>query len=382
MFRGHVQGLLTGRDSWAYNDSAAELRTNVSKTIGAYNEQVATGLRSMDPTKVSWTDSLKSLFDKGALIEESSEETRTCAYRPFNKRHLTGVRQLIHRPAILKRYFPDPTVENHGFYVVGGGNDKPFSVLAVSEIPDLSFWGSGQGQFFPRYSYSTPSSVDSDVLFTAAGPARLDNITDTGLTEYREAYGAAVTKDDLYFYAYGLLHSPEYRERFAADLKKLLPRIPQVSGADRFRAFAEAGKELSDLHIGYEGLEPYPLSEVAAGLTVEQDDYARYAVTKMKYAGKAGAWDKTRIIYNEHITLEGIPEDAQDYVLGSRSAIDWIIERYQIKTDKNSGIVNDPNAWSREHEQPRYIIDLIGRIVALSLQTNRIVDALPELELL
>lgn len=285
----------------------------------------------------------------------------------------------------LNDIYSSPDAENLGFYIVGVGTEKPFSALAVNEIPNLSYWGSGLGQFFPRYAYSAIPRGEADLFgeleSKPVGPERVDNITDSALADYRTAYGPDVSEDDIFFYVYGLLHSSEYRTMFAADLKKMLPRIPQVPGADRFRAFVGACLALSDLHIGYEDLEPYPLNEVATGLPVEQDDYARYAVTKMKYAGKAGAWDKTRIIYNTHITLEGIPEDAQRYMLGSRSGVDWIIERYQVRTDKASGIVNDPNDWSREHEQPRYIIDLIGRILALSLETNRIVDALPELGL-
>jgi len=176
------------------------------------------------------------------------------------------------------------------------------------------------------------------------------------------------------------LHSPEYRERYEADLKKQLPRIPMVAGRDRFEAFVMAGKELVELHIGYEEVAPYALTE-AVGLSAPEDPYERFAVQKMKYGGKVGAWDKTRIMYNAWIDIEGIPEEAQRYMLGSRSALDWILERYQVKSDKASGIVNDPNDWSREHNQPRYIIDLIGRIVTVSLETMRIVDDLPELGL-
>lgn len=179
---------------------------------------------------------------------------------------------------------------------------------------------------------------------------------------------------------YGLLHSPEYRQQYAADLKKQLPRIPQVEGRERFDAFVDAGRKLADLHINYEDLTPYELTEIILPGAPE-DEYERFAVTKMKYTGKAGSWDKTRIRYNQFIDIEGIPEQAQEYMLGSRSALDWILERYQIKTDKDSGIVNDPNDWSREHGQPRYIIDLIGRIVTLSLETSRIVNALPELKI-
>lgn len=251
----------------------------------------------------------------------------------------------------------------------------------IDSMPDLHTLDTGQ--FFPRYTYVAPAT---GTLFDQAadadeGPQRVDNITDAALADYRSAYGSEVTKDDIFHYVYGLLHSPDYRTRFAADLKKMLPRIPQVPWADRFRTYVDAGMALADLHIGYESLEPYALNEVSTGPQVDQDDYARFAVKKMKYAGKAGAWDKSRIIYNSNITLQGIPADAQRYMLGSRSAVDWIIERYQVKTDKASGIVNDPNDWSREHGQPRYIIDLIGRVVALSVATNRIVDGLPGLGL-
>ena len=161
----------------------------------------------------------------------------------------------------------------------------------------------------------------------------------------------------------------------------MLPRIPKVSGAERFHAFSQAGRLLSALHIGYEDVDPYPLDEHETGLTPDTDEYVKYAVKKMKYAGKSGAWDKTRIIYNGHITLGGIPAEVQDYMLGSRSAVDWILERYQVKTDRASGIVNDANDWSRERQQPRYIIELIAKIVTVSLDTNRIVGRLPELAL-
>lgn len=158
-----------------------------------------------------------------------------------------------------------------------------------------------------------------------------------------------------------------------------MPRIPRISGAGRFRAVVEAGRSLAELHIGYEDVEKYQLVERHTGLRLEQNDQELYRVAKMKYAGKPGQWDKGCIIYNGHITIEGIPEEVHRYMLGARSALDWILERYQVKVDKASGIVNDPNDWAVEHEQPRYIIDLIGRIVTVSLETMRIVDSLPSL---
>lgn len=244
-------------------------------------------------------------------------------------------------------------------------------------LPDLHVTGAGSGgQFFARYSYAAPAP---GALFDE--PDRRDNITDWALGEYRGQYCEQVTKDDIFFYVYGLLHSPVYRERYAADLKKQLPRIPMVPGRERFDAFAAAGRELSELHIGYDEIAPYSDLTIDESPAAPEDAYERYAVTKMKYTGKAGAWDKSTIKYNAFITVSGIPLEAQEYMLGSRSGLDWILERYQVKTDKASGIVNDPNDWSREHEQPRYILDLLGRIVTLSLETSRIVKGLPDLGL-
>ena len=198
------------------------------------------------------------------------------------------------------------------------------------------------------------------------------------------------TKDDVFFYCYGLLHSPDYRETYAADLKKSLPRIPLVESAEDARAFADAGRELSDLHVGYESVKPYPLEGLHPdGAPAGDPAYAFYAVgdKKMRF-GKptpeqkaAGErHDRSVIHYNDRITVSGIPDEAYRYMLGSRSAVEWIIDRYYVKTDKASGIVNDPNDWSREVGDPRYILDLLARVVTVSVETMRIVDALPALE--
>jgi predicted helicase len=390
IFAMHSGGVKTNRDVWVYNSSEKAVHRNVESMVAFYNSEVdryaaegrGTAVEAfidVDPKKLSWNRADKVQLNRGTLYTVKDDYFRVSSYRPFQKQHVCFSRQLNDMVYQLQTLFPAKAEANHGIYITSPASHYPtFEALMVDALPDLHTLDTGQ--FFARYTYSAPAT---GTLFEAAdgGMQRVDNIADEALTDYRSAYGPDVSKDDIFHYVYGILHSPEYRSRFAADLKKMLPRIPQVPGTERFQAFVEAGKALSDLHIGYESLEPYALTEVATGLTVEQDEYARYAVTKMKYAGKAGAWDKTRIIFNSQITLEGIPEDAHRYMLGSRSAIDWILERYQVKTDKASGIVNDPNDWSREHEQPRYILDLIGRVVSLSLETNRIVDSLPGLGL-
>jgi predicted helicase len=214
-----------------------------------------------------------------------------------------------------------------------------------------------------------------------SGWTRVDNITDQALVDYRAVYGPAVSKDDVFFYVYGLLHSPSYRAEFADDLKKMLPRIPMVPTVEDFEAFAAAGRRLAELHIGYEHVDPYPLdvAELPGPEVTGKALFDWYAVEKMRFAGNARAKDTSAIVYNSRITVSGIPDEAYEYTLGSRSAVEWIIERYRVKTDKASGIVNDPNDWSREHNQPRYILDLLARIVTVSVDTVRIVRELPTL---
>ncbi|WP_244461618.1 type ISP restriction/modification enzyme [Rhodococcus sp. ZPP] len=202
---------------------------------------------------------------------------------------------------------------------------------------------------------------------------RVDNVTDDILADYRKSYGSGVTKDEIFYYVYGILHSPAYRNEFAADLKKMLPRIPKVKD---FQGFSRAGRALSELHIGYEGVEPYGLVETISDAAPDRE---LYQVQKMAFAkGK----DRATIIYNNHITVSGIPDEAYRYTLGAKSAIDWIMERYQVTVHKDSQIRNDPNDWATEHGQPRYILDLLKRIVTVSVETMNIVDNLPDLELL
>ena len=372
-------GLKTNRDAWVFSFSGYVARRNVTSLTNAYHSFLENGeaLEEVDrtPTRISWSSGLEARYARGERINLEAISYRTAVYRPFTKEIVAFSRQLNDRPGRLLEFFPDEESANHGFYLPAPGNSAPpFLVLATDSIVDLGGAGISGVQFFARYSFV---QADVDSLFEQ--PERVDNITDWALNQYKAQYGPQVTKDDIFFYVYGLLHSTEYRERYAADLKKQLPRIPMVSGRERFEAFVTAGRTLSELHIGYENIEPHPLTEVVSP-AAPVDEYERFAVKKMKYGGKAGAWDKSRIRYNDYVDIEGIPLEAQEYMLGSRSGLDWIIERYQVKTDKASGIVNDPNDWSREHEQPRYIIDLIGRITALSLKTMEIVNGLPTLE--
>jgi predicted helicase len=395
-FAVHSRGIETGRDAWIYNSSDRIIEHNVKETIGIYNNDRERWAKSdkldsladfveSDPAKISWTSTLIARLQRNQVIAFDRDKIVSSAYRPFNKHHVYFDNDLIHRRGSIPRMFPTPLQKNLGFYLTAAGSGHPFSLLAVDSMPDLAFWGSGSGQFFPRYTYEARSEQPS--LFDDAEPfTRIDNITDEILAEYRTLYGSQTEKDDVFYFVYGLMHSPDYRTTYAADLKKMLPRIPKLAEASDFWAFAGAGRELAELHLGYESVAPYPLEmavsrrpRAASSTSGEVEDESDLRVEKMRFAGKAGAWDKSTIRYNDEITLSGIPDEAHEYLLGSRSAIEWILERYQVKVDKASGIRNDPNDWGAEHGDPQYILKLLKSIVTVSVETVRIVKGLPAL---
>ena len=387
VFHIYSGGLKTNRDAWNYNSSRRRVEHNVRSTIGFYNDQisaVAGGAEvDRDATRISWDRVPLADVHRGRTYEYRPETIQPGQYRPFVKTWVYPHRQWNNTVYQLPRLFPTPTHANVGIYQVGAGSAVPFSVLMLNAIPDLHVTGAGSGgQFFARWTWEP---VDEESLDLGGegevvdGYRRVDNITDAALARCRAAYGPNWTKDDVFYFCYGLLHSPDYRETYSADLKKMLPRIPLLAAAGDASAFTDAGRRLSELHLGYESAEPYPLD----GLEVDVPDgdaaydFVAVGTKKMRF-GDSGN-DRSVLHYNDWIILSGIPEEAYCYQLGSRSAIEWIIDRYYVKTDKASGIVNDPNDWSREVGDPRYILDLLARIVTVSLRTMEIVDALPAL---
>lgn len=389
-------GLKTNRDAWNYNASRSKLERNLSETLAFYNEQVdvakAGGKVSLDPTKISWDAVPLRDVERGVRYEFRPGAVTMGAYRPFVRRWCYPDREWNNRVYRLPELFPTPRTENHGFVVPNPGSSAPpFSCLAVSDLPDMAWAGISAITMAARWRYESTENAGQLDLGARSGPVidgyqRVDNITDAALEHFAAAApaGRDLTKDDVYFYVYGLLHSPGYRTTYAADLKRTLPRIPVVK--DLF-GFVDAGRALSALHLGYETVDPYPLD----GLDTEPDGdpFDFYAVSQMRF-GKPTAEQKaagerkdtSSIVYNDRIVLRGIPEDAHRYVLGSRTALEWLLDRYRVKTHKESGIVNDPNDWSHEHDQPRYILDLVARIVTVSVETMKIVDRLPALDII
>jgi predicted helicase len=388
-------GLKTNRDAWCYGPTTAVVEGNMRRLLSTYNADRARGRRTDDPAQISWNRGLIADHERNREHEFRGQAIVPAIYRPFTRQWVyfdRGLNDMVYR---LPRIFPSVSHRNLGFYFPNPGSmAPPFMVMMTADLIDNGATGSSGANYFARWTWE-PAGEDGVFDFGAPdgevvdGYRRVDNITDAALGRFQTAYGAHWSKDDVFFYCYGLLHSPDYRETYAADLKKVLPRIPLVADAADAQAFSDAGLALSDLHVGYESVEPYPLEGLHPVEAPEGESaYAFYAVgeKRMRFGKptpeqKAASEnvDRSVLIYNDRITLSGIPEEAYRYMLGSRSAIEWIIDRYYVKTDKASGIVNDPNDWSREVSDPRYVLDLLARIVTLSLETMRIVDGMPRL---
>ncbi|MEA5649144.1 MAG: type ISP restriction/modification enzyme [Cutibacterium granulosum] len=378
IFQLFSAGLKTNRDAWCYNFSRASVSGNMSRMVENYNAQAVGDDIDNDPTKISWSRGLLADARRGCIHEFKKDRIYLGAYRPFTKQYAYFDRPLNDMVYQLEKIFPTPQHENAGFCVIESGARSPFSVLMQNALPDSKTYVDA-AQFFPRWTYEKVSADDG--LFAASsgevdeyGYRRLDNITDKILAVYREKFGPQVSKDDIFHYVYGVLHSQQYREVFAADLKRMLPRIPLAASSADFQAFVDAGRALADLHVNYETVDPYPLHESTHSLDV--DEWELYRVTKMRWEDKT---TRKAIIYNGYLTLSDIPAAVHEYRLGSRSGLEWLIDRYQVKTDKASGIVNDPNDWCREHDDPRYIVDLVKRVTRVSVETMDIVQSLPEL---
>lgn len=393
-------GVATGRDTWVYNFSQSNLMCRIQKMIEFYNDQcnkykeakkgnrnlLADDFIDFDPTKFSWNRNQKQDLEKGIIHKYYPEHITIGIYRPFCKNNLYFSRDfnaMIYQNA---RLFPTPNHRNLVICVSGLGGTKENSVYISDCIVDLNCLDAGT-QCFPLYWYDN-SDADVIDLFNQ-GPGnkmdryvRREGVTDWILVTARKQYGYNVAKEDIFYYVYGVLHSSEYRTTFAADLKKSLPRLPLVERADDFWAFSRAGRELANLHLNYETIEPYRQCRVIYAPLTTKGDSINYRVEKMRF-GKLDSKtaDKSVIYYNHAITIEGIPAEAYDYVVNGKSAIEWIMERYAVTTDKKSGITNDPNDWAREHNDEKYIFNLLLRIINVSVQTVEIVKKLPKLKL-
>ena len=364
IFKTYSLGVSTNRDAWVYNFNRNVLTENISKMIQTYNAEVARWGQRTDQNanlddfvvsadeKIKWSRNLKRELKRNKIAEYAEHKVRNSLYRPFTKSNLFFDSTMNDEVSHFPSTFPtsETAIENRVICVSGISSNKPFQMLVVDAIPDLHL--TGDSQCFPFYIY------DED------GTNRRENITDWALAEFRAHYkDDTISKWDIFHYTYGLLHHPDYRETYQANLKRDLPHIPF---AKDFWGFAEAGARLAALHVNYES------QPECDGLERIQTPPLNWRVEKMKLPKQ----DKTSLIYNDFLTLSGIPPKAFDYRLGTRSALEWVVDQYRVKTDKRSGIVNDPN----RADDPQYIVKLIGKVITVSLETVDIVNELPTLK--
>ena len=376
----YSRGVTTSRDSFLYNFSNNAVIKNVTSMVDFYNKQRIELLQNKnyeleyDSSKIVWTDLFLRNVKKNIEYQIDTNKITKSIYRPFCKQNFMYDKTFIHRTYQMLKIYPDDKQGNLCISVSGVGANKPFSTLIVENVPCLDMLE--KAQCFPLYWYEEKDKENSkqQSLFdnedTDDKYIRHDGITDFIHQQAKEKYGHKVTKEDIFYYVYGILHSEDYRTKFAADLKKMLPRIPLVDKTDDFWAFSNAGRDLAKLHLNYE--DQAPLSSVK----VSGEENGNFKVTKMKFKSKE---DKSEIVYNDSIKVSNIPAEAYEYVINGKSAIEWILDRYQVTINKDSQIKNDPNDWAEEHNKPRYILDLLLSVISLSVATVKIVKSLPKL---
>lgn len=421
VFENYSRGLETNRDAWCYNFSKKQLADNMRGMIDFYNQEMQRYQQACedlskdsypkiddfintDATKISWNRSLKADVIKRQSYSFSDGCLINSLYRPYVKQwvyYSDGLNAYLNQ---MPKIFPDASVENRVIYLSGLGNSgRDFSALVTVVLPDLNMQHSG-GQGFPLYLYESSSKTDKP-LNTGAQPqgdlfadelpgtqdifaqtntepqyTRKEAITDTGLAHFQAAYpNENLSKEDLFYYIYGLLHSEDYKARYADNLSKELPRIPCVKSAANFWAFSQAGRDLAKLHIDYEKQPMYPVKLDCGSKAFASLNPADFYVTKMKFASKT---DKSTVIYNHAITIKDIPLAAYDYVVNGKPALEWVMERQGVSTHKDSGIVNDANDWALETlKNPRYPLELFQRVITVSLETMKIIKGLPRLSI-
>tara|TARA_R110002072_G_scaffold71798_2_gene172207 strand:+ start:870 stop:5768 length:4899 start_codon:yes stop_codon:yes gene_type:complete len=395
LFETYSMGIKSNRDDWVYNYSKKALEENVRRMLDTYSSEAARleGVASekikdevtRDSKRIKWTTDVISDLGKGKTFYFDASKIKRATYRPFQCMWWYSDSSWNWTRHLMPKFFPEADLHNLTICVSGVGAGKGFSAFMLETVPNLHTVDTGQG--FPLKIFE--EAEEDEGLFastdTSGGYSVRDGITDAGLQHFRTAYpGEEFTKEDVFYYVYGLLHSEDYRSRYADNLSKELPRIPCVKKVEDFWAFSRAGRALGELHVNYESAAPYPVTIKQGDLrtAVIKDPEAFYRVTKMKYAGKRGEEDKSTVIYNANITMQDIPIEAYDYVVNGKPALEWVKERQVVKTDNKSGITNDANRYATETmDNPAYPLELFQRVITVSLETMKIVRGLPKLEI-
>ncbi|MDQ8906194.1 DEAD/DEAH box helicase [Acinetobacter nosocomialis] len=387
LFENYSLGVGTNRDAWCYQSNKSKLNQNIIKTINFYNRNLIDSNKpKIDLTSISWSSSLISRFEGKRSLDFDPKNFRISTYRPFQKQWLYFNGGLTHRVGQMPQIFPNQNVENIVIMFKQRWQGFGFFSLIANSIPDLQ--PDGGVQCFPLYLYEAKlSQTNADDLFSQTDAtkvdgqyARKDAISDAGLKHFQDAYPTVtISKEDIFYYVYGLLHSEDYRTRYADNLTKELPRIPCVKNTQDFWVFSKAGRDLAHWHLNYEIVEPYKAKLDLGGKSLKQLEDKDFYVTKMKFPKKD---QKDTVVYNNAITIREIPVEAYDYVVNGKSALEWVMERQGVSTHKDSGIVNDANDWAIETMgDAKYPLELFLRVITVSLETMKIVRSLPKLDI-
>ena len=379
-------GIATNRDSWVYSFDREQLNQRMQDMTAFYRERLhSVGAGTMTeaeaaandtPDRIKWTIGLRDQFRRKKLIVHDVHNLRVSMYRPFSKQHIYFEPKYIERTLRIPTMFPTPEAPNQVIGVTGRGETVDFSSLITDVIPNLHLVASAQ--WFPRWRYEAHdpqgpdawAQIEDTGLDVVPGYRRVDNITDWCLQQFRLRYPALhITKDDIWYYLYGLIHSPDYRKKYKADLSKDLPRIPY---APDFSAFRDSGAELATLHLGYETGPKYDLQVEVKG---SGNGVCRLATSPMQWGGNRKEPDRSVLQVTSAVTLRDIPEETHSYVVNGRTPLEWAVDRLHIRQDGESGIVNDPNAWFAEN--PAELIAHLRRLIHLSVESTRIMQALP-----
>jgi len=396
-FSTYAVGVSTSRDAWVINFSEILLNKNMKRMINFYNEQShefnkekkknqklkIDDFIDTNSQKISWSVNLKNDLYKNIIHKYNANKKYFCSYRPFIKMNIFFDNNFIERPGIWQQLYPTDDHVNSVICVTGKSNFT-FSSLISKNITEYGFLNgmNGTTQCFPLYWYEKKENKQGNLFENSENDyIRHDAISDFILDQAKTRYGGKVTKENIFYYVYGILHSQDYRKTFANDLKKTLPRLPLVEKPADFWAFSDDGKKLADLHLNYEG-QPIPEGILLNGKPIPKKPFPtdQLLVNQIKFPKIDKKEIKDTIIYNQYITISNILPKAYEYIVNGKSAIEWVMERYSVTTHKESGIENNPNDWAKEHENPQYILDLLLSVITVSIKTLDIVDGLPKVE--
>ena len=373
-------GVVTSRDSWVYSYSKVNLEKNMRETIDFYNKEVEKilntrkkdknrdieGIIDTNPKNISWSADLKKRANSYKFDKFNINDIAISLYRPFTKQYLYFNRFWN------ERYSQQDKFKSYAIFTNGISSSKEFSVLISNNIINLDCLE--KNNCYPLY-YIEEDKNKSKSLFQTLDGIEKENKKD-GISDYifnlaKEKYSTKVSREDIFYYVYGFLHNEDYKKEFEADLKKLIPRLPLIDNYDTFKIYSDIGKELADLHLNYENIER------DSNIIVEGEESNNFKVEKIRFENKD---KKDIIIFNSDIKIKNIPLEAYDYQVNGKSAIEWIVERYAVSVNKDSGIENNPNLWCEENENPRYILDLLLSVISLSIKTNELIKKLPEIK--